>query len=132
MNIGLAAGQTGVSAKMIRHYEAIGLLRPAARRANAYRDYGDRDVRDLKFIRRARILGFSIDEIRSLLALWRDETRSSAEVRGIAQAHVADLERRLAEFQAMIATLHHLLDSCPGDGAPHCPILQELAHDGAP
>ncbi|MCI4677367.1 Cu(I)-responsive transcriptional regulator [Rhodoblastus acidophilus] len=126
MNIGLAANETGVSAKMIRHYEAIGLLRPAARRANSYRDYGERDVHDLRFIRRARKLGFSIEEIGDLLALWRDETRPSSEVRRIAMTHVEDLEQRVAEAQAMIATLRALVNACPGDATPNCPILQEL------
>lgn len=126
MNIGLAANQTGVSAKMIRHYEAIGLLRPAARRENLYRDYGERDVHDLRFIRRARKLGFSIEEIGDLLALWRDETRPSSEVRRIAAVHVEDLESRVAEMLTMIATLRGLIDACPGDATPDCPILADL------
>lgn len=126
MNIGLAAQETGVSAKMIRHYETIGLLRPAARRANAYRDYAEADVHELRFIRRARKLGFSIEKIRDLLALWRDKSRPSSEVRRIASAHVADLEMRVAEMQSMIATLRHLIDACPGDAAPDCPILADL------
>lgn len=126
MNIGLAAKQTGVSAKMIRYYEAIGLLRPAARRENLYRDYGERDVHALRFIRRARKLGFSIEEIGELLALWRDETRQSAEVRRIATIHVEDLESRVGEMLAMIATLRGLIDACPGDAKPDCPILADL------
>jgi Cu(I)-responsive transcriptional regulator len=129
MNIGQAAQQTGVSAKMIRHYEAIGLLRPAARRANDYRHYQQRDIHDLKFIRRARKLGFSMEEIGSLLALWRDERRSSSEVRRIATAHVAGLEARVAEAQAMIATLRTLIDACPGDATPDCPILADLGEN---
>ncbi len=92
MNIGVAAKQAGVTAKMIRHYEVIGLLRPAARRENAYRDYAERDVHELKFIGRARKLGFSIEEIKGLLALWRDQKRPSSEVRRIASTHVANLE----------------------------------------
>jgi Cu(I)-responsive transcriptional regulator len=126
MNIGIAASRSGVSAKMIRHYEAIGLLRPAARRENSYRDYGERDVHDLRFIRRARKLGFSIDEIGALLGLWRDKNRSSSEVRRIAMAHVAGLEKRAAEIQAMVATLRALIDACPGDATPDCPILMDL------
>lgn len=126
MNIGQAAQQTGVTAKMIRHYEAIGLLRPAMRRANSYRDYGERDVHDLRFIRRARKLGFSIDEIGNLLALWRDKARPSSEVRRIATAHVEDLEKRVAEMLTMVATLRALIEACPGDATPDCPILSDL------
>ena len=105
MNIGAAAAASGVSAKMIRHYEAIGLLRPAARRDNAYRDYADSDVHELRFVRRARRLGFSIDEIGELLALWRDDERPSRDVRRIAKDHLVDLERRIAEMQAMARRL---------------------------
>ena len=94
MNIGAAAAASGVTAKMIRHYEAIGLLRPADRRANAYRDYGERDIHELRFIRRARRLGFSIAEIGELLALWRDRGRPSREVKRIAEAHIGDLQSR--------------------------------------
>jgi len=127
MNIGAASTASGVSAKMIRHYEAIGLLRPAARRDNAYRDYADGDVHELRFVRRARKLGFSIDEIAGLLALWRDEERPSRDVRRIAQVHLADLETRIAEMQAMAATLRTLVHACHGDDRPHCPILDDLA-----
>jgi len=119
MNIGAASTASGVSAKMIRHYEAIGLLRPAARR--------DGDVHELRFVRRARKLGFSIDEIAGLLALWRDEERPSRDVRRIAQVHLADLETRIAEMQAMAATLRTLVHACHGDDRPHCPILDDLA-----
>ena len=132
MNIGAAAAASGVSAKMIRHYEAIGLLRPAARRDNAYRDYGDADVHELRFVRRARRLGFSIDEIGELLALWRDGDRPSREVRRIAQSHLADLETRVAEMQAMAATLARLIHACHGDDRPHCPILDDLAAEPSP
>jgi Cu(I)-responsive transcriptional regulator len=126
MNIGVAANLTGVSAKMIRHYEAIGLVRPASRRDNAYRDYAEKDVHELRFIRRARKLGFSIEEIRNLLTLWRDKGRPSGEVKRIASTHVADLETRVAEMQSMIATLRMLIDACPGDATPDCPILSDL------
>jgi Cu(I)-responsive transcriptional regulator len=126
MNIGIAADRAGVSAKMVRHYETIGLLRPAPRRENSYRAYSERDVHELTFIRRARRLGFSIEEIRDLLALWRDQRRPSSEVRRIAQAHVEDLESRLSEMRAMIETLRALIDACPGDASPDCPILTEL------
>ncbi|MBX9739626.1 MAG: Cu(I)-responsive transcriptional regulator [Beijerinckiaceae bacterium] len=130
MNIGTAAAEAGVSAKMIRHYEAIGLLRPAARRDNQYRDYAERDVHELRFIGRARRLGFSMDEIRTLLALWRDDARPSREVRRVAQAHLHDLETRIGEMQAMAGTLRELVDHCHGDARPECPILEGLG--GAP
>jgi MerR family transcriptional regulator, copper efflux regulator len=129
MNIGAAAVTSGVSAKMIRHYEAIGLLRPAERRANDYRDYGERDLHELRFIRRARRLGFSIAEIGELLALWRDRGRSSREVRRIAEAHIRDLQSRVAEMQVMADTLRHLVSACHGDDRPDCPILDDLAMD---
>jgi MerR family transcriptional regulator, copper efflux regulator len=127
MNIGAAAAASGVTAKMIRHYEAIGLLRPAPRRANAYRDYGERDVHELQFIRRGRRLGFSMDEIGALLALWRDRGRPSREVRRIAETHVGALEARIAEMQAMAKTLRELVHKCHGDDRPDCPILDDLA-----
>jgi MerR family copper efflux transcriptional regulator len=127
MRIGEAAARSGVSAKMIRHYESIGLLAPAARRDNSYRDFDARDVHDLTFIRRARDLGFSMEEISRLLALWRDRDRPSREVKQIAQAHVADLEARIARMQEMVATLSHLAECCAGDERPDCPILSGLA-----
>jgi len=127
MNIGAAAAESGITAKMIRHYEAIGLLRPAHRRGNAYRDYGARDIHELRFIRRARRLGFSIAEIGQLLALWRDRARPSREVKQIAEAHIGDLEARVAEMQAMAKTLRELAAACHGDDRPDCPILDDLA-----
>jgi MerR family transcriptional regulator, copper efflux regulator len=127
MNIGAAAIASGVTAKMIRHYEAIGLLRPAQRRENTYRDYGERDVHELRFVRRGRRLGFSTEEIGALLTLWRDRERPSREVRRIANAHAADLEARIAEMQAMVKTLRDLTRRCHGDDRPDCPILDDLA-----
>ena len=127
MNIGAAAAASGVTAKMIRHYEAIGLLPPAERRPNAYRDYGGREVHELRFIKRARRLGFSMAEIGALLMLWRDRGRPSREVRRIAEAHVADLEGRIVEMQAMAETLRRLVRQCHGDDRPDCPILDDLA-----
>ena len=127
MKIGAAAERSGVSAKMIRYYESIGLLAPAARRDNSYRDFDARDIHDLRFIGRARALGFSIAEIGRLLALWRDKGRPSREVKEIAQAHAAALETRIAEMQAMVATLRHLSDCCAGDERPDCPILEDLS-----
>src|SRR5271168_993777 len=130
MKIGAAAAASGVNGKMIRHYEAIGLLRPAERRGNAYRDYGERDIHELRFIRRARRLGFSIAEISALLALWRDRGRPSREVKRIAEAHSGDLEARVAEMQAMANTLGELVAACHGDDRPDCPILDDLALGG--
>ena len=127
MQIGEAATASGVSAKMIRHYEAIALLRPADRRANTYRTYGAADVHRLRFIRRARDLGFSIERIRKLLALWDDGDRASADVKEIALTHVAEIETKITELRALAATLHHLADACHGGTRPDCPILDDLA-----
>jgi len=127
MNIGAAATASGVTAKMIRRYEAIGLLPPAERRQNDYRDYGEREIHELKFIKRARRLGFSTAEVGALLALSRDRDRPSREVRRIAGAHVADLEARIADMQAMAKTLRGLIHKCHGDDRPDCPILDDLA-----
>lgn len=127
LNIGAAAAASGVSAKMIRHYEAIGLL-PAARRNGAgYRLYGGQDVRVLQFIHRARELGFSLERIADLLALWQDQGRASADVRRLARRHIAELERKIAELQAMKRTLAALAASCHGDQRSDCPILDDLA-----
>lgn len=126
MQIGQAAEASGVSAKMIRHYEAIGLIPNAGRRGNAYRDYGPADVHRLQFIRRARDLGFAIDRIRDLLRLWSDRDRSNAEVKTIALAHIAELEGRIAHMRELADTLHGLADSCDGSGRPDCPILRGL------
>jgi MerR family transcriptional regulator, copper efflux regulator len=126
MNIGAASEASGVSAKMIRHYEAIGLLPPPVRRDNSYRDYGAQEVHELRFIGRARKLGFSMPEIAALLALWRDRSRPSREVRNLAAAHLADLERRIAEMQGMASSLRHLVQRCHGDDRPDCPILDVL------
>src|SRR5271157_3506369 len=114
MNIGAAAAASGVTPKMIRHYEAIGLVRPAQRRSNDYRDYGEREVHELRFVKRARRLGFSIDEIGALLALWRDDERPSRDVRRIAKDHLVDLEGRIAEMQTMAETLRKLVHACHG------------------
>ena len=126
-NIGQAAKQSGVSAKMVRHYESLGLL-PAVHRTDAgYRQYGDKQIHTLRFIRRARLLGFSMLEIAELLKLWQNQQRASADVKRIAQAHVADLERRIAEMQAMRQTLAELAHCCAGNDRPDCPILRGLA-----
>lgn len=129
MNIGAASAASGVSAKMIRHYEAIGLLRPADRRENGYRDYGGQEVHELRFIGRARKIGFSMAEIAALLALWRDKERPSREVKALAERNLADLERRIADMRAMADTLRGLVSCCHGDDRPECPILAELESD---
>lgn len=127
MNIGQASRATGVSTKMIRYYESVGLIRPADRTDSNYRDFGERDINELRFIRRARNLGFSVEEITRLLALWRDRERPSREVKAVAEKHVADLDARIAEMTAMAATLRELARSCSGDDRPDCPILADLA-----
>lgn len=129
MNIGQAAKASGVSAKMIRYYEQSGLIPAADRTASGYRDYSDTDVHMLRFIRRARDLGFSVAEISNLLGLWRDETRQSAEVKRLAQGHIDELEKKIKDLQDMAHTLTVLVNACHGDHRPHCPILQSLETD---
>lgn len=131
LNIGQAAAASGVSAKMVRHYEALGLLPAVARTEAGYRQYDEAAVHALRFIRRARDLGFSTAEIAELLALWRNHQRPSAEVKRIALAHVADLQRRIAEMQAMQRTLAELAHCCHGDQRPDCPILDDLGGGAA-
>lgn len=126
MNIGQASDASGVSAKMIRYYESIGLVPPSARRDSGYRDYAAADVHRLAFVRRARDLGFSMDQIRELLRLWSDRGRSSAEVKGIALEHVAELKDRARELNEMAEALKHLASTCDGDGRPDCPIIKGL------
>jgi MerR family gold-responsive transcriptional activator of gol and ges genes len=126
MNIGKAAAASGVSAKMIRYYESIGLVPPAQRTEAGYRHYSDADVHVLRFIRRARELGFPIEDIGELLALWRDEQRASGEVKRIALAHIEALENKIAKMQAMVDTLQTLAAHCHGDDRPQCPILDDL------
>ena len=128
-NIGDAAGATGVSAKMIRHYESIGLIPAASRTFAGYRLYNDSDLHRLRFIRRARNLGFSIKQIETLLGLWNDQTRASAEVKKLALAHAKELETKIAEMQAMQRTLQALARHCHGDHRPDCPILDDLAKE---
>ncbi len=125
--IGKAAKNSGVSVKMIRHYESLGLLNGVPRTASNYRVYGANEVHTLRFIKRARNLGFSMEDIRALLSLWQDKKRSSAAVKKIAGAHMAALERRIAEMQSMLITLRHLTHHCHGDQRPECPILDDLA-----
>jgi MerR family copper efflux transcriptional regulator len=127
VDIGRAAKASGVSVKMIRHYEAIGLLKKVARTYANYRVYSANDVHALRFIRRARSLGFSIEDIRELLSLWQNKSRPSAAVKRIASVHTEGLRRRIAEMQTMVATLEHLTLHCHGDQRPDCPILEDLA-----
>jgi MerR family copper efflux transcriptional regulator len=127
MNISAASQASGVSAKMIRHYESLGLVPGVRRSASGYREYDAATVHVLRFIRRARDLGFDTHEIRALLALWRNKRRSSAEVKRIATQHVQALEQRIAALQSMQRTLAHLAHCCQGDERPDCPILDDLA-----
>ena len=131
MNIGQAAKASGVSAKMIRHYEEVGLLPPAARTGSGYRQYGDGEVHTLRFIRHARDLGFSIPEIGELVGLWQNRRRPSRQVKALAMAHIEELERKAQELLAMKATLEHLVHCCHGDDRPECPILESLAGEGS-
>ena len=126
MNIGTASRRSGLPPKTIRYYEQIGLVAPG-RRDNAYRDYGESDVHELRFVARARSLGFSVDECRKLLGLYRDKDRSSLEVRETARAHIADIRDKIAALRAMEAMLAELVDRCAGDQRPDCPILEGLA-----
>ncbi len=126
MNIGQAAEASGVSAKMIRYYEQIGLIEPPARSQSGYRVYAEPNVHTLRFVRRARSLGFSVEETAALLALWRDRSRASADVKTLALKHVAELEEKAAALQAMAATLRHLASHCHGDQRPDCPILDTI------
>ena len=132
MNIGQAAQASGVSAKMIRYYESIGLVPPAGRRESGYRDYGPVDLHRLGFIRRARDLGFSIERIRLLLELWSDQDRSNAEVKAIALTHINELEERARQLQEMADSLRTRAAACDGDGRPDCPIIESLEIGGAP
>lgn len=127
MNIGQAARESGLSAKMIRHYESIGLLRPAVRSDGGYRLYQAADLHTLSFIKRSRDLGFSLEEVARLLTLWRDRQRASADVKQLAGRHIEALNRRIDELSNLRDTLQHLMKNCQGDDRPDCPILQELA-----
>ena len=129
MNIGQAAAASGVTAKMIRHYESIGLVQKPARTASNYRAYSNNDVHTLRFVKRARALGFSMEEIKELLGLWKSKTRSSAAVKRIAGRHVEALKKKIAELKSMAVTLEHLMHHCHGDHRPECPILDDLAKD---
>ena len=127
MDIGRASKASGVSVKMIRHYEAVGVLPKVARTSANYRVYRESDVHVLRFIRRARALGFSMNDIHELLGLWQNKSRSSASVKKIAGKHVDELNRKIAELRAMVDTLEHLTRHCHGDHRPDCPILDDLS-----
>ncbi len=127
LNIGQAALASGVSAKMIRYYEQIGLLHQAQRSEAGYRRYGDTDVQTLRFIKRARDLGFSLERIRTLLALWQDGTRHSADVKKLALQYITELDADIRKLQSIRTELQHLANCCHGDDRPNCPILDELA-----
>ncbi len=129
MNIGEAAKNSGVSAKMIRHYESVGLFAQAHRTESNYRQYTDKEVSTLRFIRQSRDLGFSIEQIRELLGLWQNRRRPSRQVKALAQAHIQELDEKLQELQAMKATLEHLVQCCHGDERPDCPIIESLAEE---
>jgi MerR family copper efflux transcriptional regulator len=130
MNIGQASKASGVSAKLIRYYESIGLIPEAGRTASGYRVYTPQEVNILRFVKRARTLGFGIERIQHLVGLWRDKGRASAEVKRIALEHVEELEARIAEMRAMADTLHELAGACHGDERPDCPILRDLEGRG--
>ena len=129
MNIGRASAESGISAKMIRYYESIGLIPAASRSDGGYREYSDNDVHTLRFIRRARDLGFTVEQMVELLALCRDRKRASADVKRIALKHVEELERKARELREMSGTLKHLAEHCKGNDRPDCPIIAELAEE---
>lgn len=130
LNIGDASKATGVSAKMIRHYEEVGLLASPRRTESGYRQYSAAEVHTLRFIRHARDLGFSIHTIGELVGLWQDRKRPSRQVKALAQAHIVELEQKAQEILVMKATLEHLVHCCRGDERPDCPILESLAEEG--
>jgi MerR family copper efflux transcriptional regulator len=129
MNIGQAARHSGLSAKMIRYYESIGLLAPAPRGGNGYRHYGADDLARLAFIKRARDLGFSLEEVGRLLSLWQDRERASADVKALALGHIRALDERIGEMTALRDSLRQLADACHGDDRPDCPILSHLTEE---
>ena len=126
LNIGEAASASGVSAKMIRHYESVGLLPEAQRTQAGYRQYGNADVRTLRFIRHSRDLGFSLQEIATLVSLWQDRSRPSRQVKALARKHIEELDAKARELLAMKSALEHLVQCCRGDDRPECPIIDSL------
>jgi Cu(I)-responsive transcriptional regulator len=130
MNIGEAAAASAVSAKMIRYYESIGLITAPVRAESGYRVYYEKDIHTLRFVRRARDLGFSVEQIGELLALWRNDLRASGNVKQLATAHIEQLEQKISDLREMVQTLKHLADNCHGDKRPHCPIIETLSKPG--
>ncbi|MDO7929397.1 Cu(I)-responsive transcriptional regulator [Pseudomonas sp. KFB-139] len=130
MNIGQAASKSGLSAKMIRYYESIGLLQAASRSDSGYRLYRSEDLHTLAFIKRSRDLGFSLEEVGKLLTLWQDRQRASADVKALAHKHIADLNQKIEELASLRDTLQELVEHCHGDDRPDCPILKDLASGG--
>jgi Cu(I)-responsive transcriptional regulator len=126
MNIGEVAVQSEVNSKTIRRYEELGLIPKAGRSVSGYRQYSERDVHILRFVKRARELGFSMKDIKQLVGLWRNKTRSSAQVKAIASKHIDELEKKMMEIQSILTTLNHLVKNCHGDQRPECPILDEM------
>jgi len=129
MNIGQAAKASGVNAKLIRHYESIGIIPKASRSDAGYRVYSDAEVNILSFVKRARGLGFSMKEIKKLVGLWRNKSRSSSDVKNLALTHVKDMEQKITELESMVKTLKHLAKCCHGDNRPDCPIIDSLAKE---
>jgi Cu(I)-responsive transcriptional regulator len=132
VNIGEAAKRSGVSAKMIRYYERVGLIAKATRSEAGYRHYADADLNRLRFIHRARDLGFPVGQIAELLSLWDNKSRSNSEVKRMAESHIGALHEKITALQSMVKTLKRLTETCQGDGRAHCPILEDLAHASAP
>ena len=130
VNIGTAADLTGISAKMVRHYESLGLLPRVTRTDSGYRQYSSQDLHTLAFIKRSRDLGFSLEEVGRLLQLWQDRQRASADVKALARDHIEALNRKIAELAGLRDTLQELVDHCQGDHRPDCPILKDLASGG--
>ncbi len=130
MNIGEVASKSGLPAKTIRYYEDIGLVEASSRKENGYRDYDEQDLHLLKFVQRARSLGFMVEECRELLDLYRDRSRASADVKVLAKHRIEDIEHKIAELQGMQASLEYLIDKCHGDDRPECPILDDLSGQG--
>ena len=128
MNIGQASQASGVSAKMIRYYESIGLIQPAQRNDSGYRQYAETEIRALRFVKRARELGFSLERIRTLVGLWEDKTRHSADVKKLAEQYIAELDQDIAKLQSIREQLAHLARHCHGDHRPNCPIIEDLAN----
>jgi MerR family copper efflux transcriptional regulator len=131
MNIGEAARSSGVPAKTIRYYESIGLIPPASRRESGYRSFGQVEIDTLRFVQRARSLGFSVKDVARLLDLWRDRSRASGDVKALAMEQVGEIDRKVAELRSMRDTLQHLAEQCHGDHRPDCPILDGLAGDSS-